>query len=152
MEDLKKKNGADMNDKEIVFSKSIKAGKRIYYLDVKKNRKDEMFLAITESKKVVTGEGEDAQVSFEKHKIFLYREDFEKFMNGLNEAINFINQKEMLEVIGDMNAKADAENVIDADADANIEAALEAIAEMNEKGMELDGEIKIDIDFEEPTL
>lgn len=139
-----------MNDKEIVFSKSIKAGKRIYYLDVKKNRKDEMFLAITESKKVVTGEGEDAQVSFEKHKIFLYREDFEKFMNGLNEAINFINQKEMLEVIGDMNAKADAENVIDAD--ANIEAALEAIAEMNEKGMELDGEIKIDIDFEEPTL
>ena len=41
MEDLKKK-GADMNDKEIVFSKSIKAGKRIYYLDVKKNRKDEL--------------------------------------------------------------------------------------------------------------
>ena len=149
MEDLKKK-GADMNDKEIVFSKSIKAGKRIYYLDVKKNRKDEMFLAITESKKVVTGEGEDEQVSFEKHKIFLYREDYEKFMNGLNEAINFINQKEMLEVIGGMNAKADTENVIDAD--ANIEAALEAIAEMNEKGMELDGEIKIDIDFEEPTL
>ena len=69
-------------------------------------------------------------------------------LNGLNEAINFINQKEMLEVIGDMNAKADAKNVIDADADANIEAALE----MNEKGMELDGEIKIDIDFEEPTL
>ena len=69
-------------------------------------------------------------------------------MNGLNEAINFINQKEMLEVIGDMNAKADAKNVIDADADANIEAVLE----MNEKGMELDGEIKIDIDFEEPTL
>ena len=62
MEDLKKKNGADMNDKKIVFSKSIKAGKRIYYLDVKKNRKDEMFLAITESKKVVTGEGEDLQV------------------------------------------------------------------------------------------
>ena len=48
MEDLKKKMSADMNDKEIVFSKSIKAGKRIYYLDVKKNRKDEMFLAITE--------------------------------------------------------------------------------------------------------
>lgn len=145
MEDLKKK-GADMNDKEIVFSKSIKAGKRIYYLDVKKNRKDEMFLAITESKKVVTGEGEGAQVSFEKHKIFLYREDFEKFMNGLNEAINFINQKEMLEVISDMNAEADAK--INADG----EAELDAIAEMNEKEMELDGEIKIEIDFEEPTL
>lgn len=87
MEDLKKKIGTDMNDKEIVFSKSIKAGKRIYYLDVKKNRKDEMFLAITESKKVVMGEGDDSQVSFEKHKIFLYKEDFEKFSEGLDEAV-----------------------------------------------------------------
>ena len=87
MEDLKKKMSADMNDKEIVFSKSIKAGKRIYYLDVKKNRKDEMFLAITESNKVIMGEGDDSQVSFEKHKIFLYREDFQKFMAGLTEAI-----------------------------------------------------------------
>ena len=55
------------------FSKSIKAGKRIYYLDVKKNRKDEMFLAITESKKVIMGEGDDSQVSFEKHKIFFFK-------------------------------------------------------------------------------
>ena len=63
-------------------------------------------------------------------------------MNGLNEAIDFINQKEMLEVISDMNAEADE----------NAEAELDAIAEMHTKGMELDGEIKIDIDFEEPTL
>ena len=76
------------------YSKSIKAGKRIYYLDVKKNRKDEMFLAITESKKVVMGEGDDSQVSFEKHKIFLYKEDFGKFMAGLEQAINFINQNQ----------------------------------------------------------
>ena len=82
MEDYKKKSVVD-GDKEIVFSKAIKAGKRIYYLDVKKNRKDEMFLAITESKKIVSGEGDDSQVSFEKHKIFLYKEDFEKFMNGV---------------------------------------------------------------------
>ena len=89
MEDYKKKSAAE-SDKEIVFSKAIKAGKRIYYLDVKKNRKDEMFLAITESKKIVTGEGEDSQVSFEKHKIFLYKEDFEKFTEGLQQAIQFI--------------------------------------------------------------
>ena len=81
MEEFKKKSAAD-GDKEIVFSKAIKAGKRIYYLDVKKNRKEEMFLAITESKKIVSGEGDDSQVSFEKHKIFLYKEDFEKFMAG----------------------------------------------------------------------
>ena len=93
MEEFKKKGAVDA-DKEIVFSRAIKAGKRIYYLDVKKNRKDEMFLAITESKKVVSGEGEDSQVSFEKHKIFLYKEDFEKFMNGLHEAIGFIEQEQ----------------------------------------------------------
>ena len=89
MEEFKKKSAAD-GDKEIVFSKAIKAGKRIYYLDVKKNRKEEMFLAITESKKIVSGEGDDAQVSFEKHKIFLYKEDFEKFMDGLQQAIQYI--------------------------------------------------------------
>ena len=89
MEEFKKKSAAD-GDKEIVFSKAIKAGKRIYYLDVKKNRKEEMFLAITESKKIVSGEGEDSQVSFEKHKIFLYKEDFGKFMDGLQQAIQYI--------------------------------------------------------------
>ncbi len=120
MEDLKKKMNADMNDKEIVFSKSIKAGKRIYYLDVKKNRKDEMFLAITESKKVVMGEGDDSQVSFEKHKIFLYKEDFDKFMTGLTQAIEYIN---------DQQGHAAREEVA-------IEEAQPA------------GEIKIDIDFE----
>ena len=80
-------------------SKSIKAGKRIYYLDVKKNRKDEMFLAITESKKVIMGEGDDSQVSFEKHKIFLYREDCQKFMAGLTEAIYFIDRNDMNDYI-----------------------------------------------------
>lgn len=92
MEDLKKKSTPSENEKDIVFSKAIKAGKRIYYLDVKKNRKDEMFLAITESKKIVSGEGESSLVSFEKHKIFLYKEDFEKFMNGLQETIQYIEQ------------------------------------------------------------
>ena len=94
MEELKKKTTASEADKEIVFSKAIKAGKRIYYLDVKRNRKDEMFLAITESTKIVLGEGNDSQVNFEKHKIFLYKEDFEKFMDGLKQAIQFIEQEQ----------------------------------------------------------
>ena len=83
-------NRKNESEKEIVFSQAIKAGKRIYYIDVKKNRKDEMYLSITESKKNVSGEGENATVTFEKHKIFLYREDFAKFANSLNEAINFV--------------------------------------------------------------
>lgn len=85
-----RKSGMNENEKEIVFSQAIKAGKRIYYIDVKKNRKEEMYLSITESKKIVSGEGENANISFEKHKIFLYREDFAKFANSLNEAINFV--------------------------------------------------------------
>ena len=93
MEEYKKKSAAE-GDKEIVFSKAIKAGKRIYYLDVKKNRKDEMFLAITESKKIVSGEGDDSQISFEKHKIFLYKEDFGKFIEGIQQAIQFITEEQ----------------------------------------------------------
>ena len=92
MEDFKRKNDGEKRDQEIVYSKAIKAGKRIYYLDVKKNRKDDLFLAITESKKKVNGEGDDAQISFEKHKIFLYKEDVEKFTDGLAEVISFINK------------------------------------------------------------
>ena len=89
MEDYKKTGMGD-NEKEIVFSQAIKAGKRIYYIDVKKNRKEEMYLSITESKKVVSGEGNDATVTFEKHKIFLYREDFEKFATSLRDALDVV--------------------------------------------------------------
>lgn len=91
MEDLKKKNVTqEGGDKDIIFSKAVKAGKRIYYLDVKKSRNNEMYLAITESKKIYSGTMENPQMNFEKHKIFLYREDFEKFMSGLNEAVQYI--------------------------------------------------------------
>ena len=85
-----KKTQVEGGDKEILYSKAIKAGKRIYYLDVKRNLKDDLFLAVTESKKVQSKNG--TQVSFEKHKIFLYKEDFEKFMEGMNDVINYIKQ------------------------------------------------------------
>ena len=81
----------DRREQEIVYSKSVKAGKRIYYLDVKKSRNNDLFLAITESKKKYSGD-EDGAVSYEKHKIFLYKEDFEKFTDALNEIVGFINK------------------------------------------------------------
>ncbi len=93
MEEYRRKT-ADEIEKDVVFSHAIKAGKRIYYMDVRKTRKDEMYLSITESKKIVSGEGEDAQVSFEKHKIFLYREDFSNFIDGLTKTIKFIHEAE----------------------------------------------------------
>lgn len=93
MEEFRRKT-ADEIEKDVVFSHAIKAGKRIYYMDVRKTRKNEMYLSITESKKVTTGEGEDSKVSFEKHKIFLYREDFGNFIDGLTRTIKFIHEAE----------------------------------------------------------
>lgn len=86
----------EKKDNEIIFSKAIKAGKRIYYLDVKKSRNEDLFLAITESKKKIIGNGEDqdVQVSYEKHKIFLYKEDFSKFMEGMQDVISFIRKEQ----------------------------------------------------------
>ena len=71
-----------------VCTKAVRAGKRTYYFDVKKTRNDDYYLTITESKRKAD-DGDNAK-SFEKHKIFLYKEDFEKFYNGLYETINCI--------------------------------------------------------------
>lgn len=95
-----KKAVVEAGDKEILYSKTIKAGKRIYYLDVKKNLKDDWFLAITESKKVQSKNGTNVQ--FEKHKIFLYKEDFEKFMEGMTDVIAFIQKNKSDELLSDL--------------------------------------------------
>ena len=92
MEESKKTHG-EGGDKEILYSKAIKAGKRIYYLDVKKNLKNDLFLAITESKKILAKEG--FQSVFEKHKIFLYKEDFDKFMEGMSDVISYIKNNQL---------------------------------------------------------
>ncbi len=90
MEGGMKPKMTEKKDNEIFFSKSIKAGRRIYYLDVKKSRNEDYYLAITESKKRVTGQDENVKVSYEKHKIFLYKEDFSSFMEGMKDVIDFI--------------------------------------------------------------
>jgi len=78
------------NDPDILFSKTVSAGKRIYYVDVKKSRKDELFITITESKKVLSeDDSSKPTVHYEKHKIFLYKEDFDKFFNAINETITY---------------------------------------------------------------
>ena len=75
------------NQREEVFSKSVRAGKRTYFFDVKTTKAQDYYLTITESKKRI---GDDGAPFFEKHKIFLYREDFQKFVDGLNEAIQHV--------------------------------------------------------------
>ena len=79
-------------EKDIIYSEAVKAGKRIYYLDVRKTKKDEFYLSITESKKIAPDGDGNQQVTFEKHKIFLYREDFSNFIDGLSKTIRFIQE------------------------------------------------------------
>ncbi len=81
-------------ESNILFSKAFKAGQRIYYVDVKMNKKDEMYLSITESKRLVSGTAELPQYNFEKHKIFLFKEDFQKFQESLKEAFDFISNQQ----------------------------------------------------------
>ena len=71
-----------------IFSRVVKAGKRTYFFDVKATTNDKLYITITESKRRF--EPTTGRYSFEKHKLFLYKEDFEKFANGLSDVIEFI--------------------------------------------------------------
>jgi hypothetical protein len=73
--------------KEEIYTKVVRAGKRTYFFDVKATRKEDYYLTITESKKRL---GKEGKVFYEKHKIFLYKEDFEKFTDGLKDAVTYI--------------------------------------------------------------
>ena len=77
----------DKRDQEEIFSRRVRAGKRTYFFDVKTTRSEDFYLTITESKKRFSDGG------YEKHKIFLYKEDFESFMETLNETVGFIKEK-----------------------------------------------------------
>jgi hypothetical protein len=89
----KKENG---KEREEIYSKSVRAGKRTYFFDVKATKRNDYYLTITESKKRYD---QDGKFHFEKHKLFLYKEDFEKFVDGLSDVVSFIkeNQPEILE-------------------------------------------------------
>ncbi|MCB0820202.1 MAG: PUR family DNA/RNA-binding protein [Bacteroidetes bacterium] len=79
----------EQNDREEIYSKPVRAGKRTYFFDVKSTRGDDLYLTITESKKRFR---DDGTFFYEKHKIFLYKEDFEKFAEGLNDAVAYISE------------------------------------------------------------
>ena len=88
-----KKEGVDLDNngyKDEIFTKRVRAGKRTYFFDVKatKSEKD-FYITITESKRV----GDD---EYEKHKIFLYKEDFQKFKEALDETVEHV-QSQLLE-------------------------------------------------------
>ena len=73
-----------------VYSKPVRAGKRTYFFDVKATKGNDYYLTITESKRRVERDG---RYVYDKHKIFLYKEDFDKFADGLQEVVNYIRER-----------------------------------------------------------
>ena len=115
----------DRSDKEEVFTKVVRAGKRTYFFDVKSTRHEDLYLTITESKK---RQGKEGKMFYEKHKIFLYKEDFEKFTEGLREAVTFAGNGEI--------------NHLAATGTEQAEVVEEAVAEVAADGFS-------DVDFED---
>lgn len=77
------------NFDDSIYTKAIKAGRRTYFFDVKATRGEDLFITITESRKRTSPNG---NVMYDRRTMFLYKEDFEKFENGLKDAINYIKQ------------------------------------------------------------
>ena len=80
-------------EKNEILSRAVRAGKRTYFFDVKATKSDEKYLTITESKRKFNAD--NGNFYYEKHKLFLYKEDFDKFKNALAAILNFIETGEM---------------------------------------------------------
>lgn len=102
MEGFDKNADFERNDKEEIFSKAVRAGKRTYFFDVKATRKNDYYLTLTESKKRFE---DDGRFFFEKHKIFLYKEDFTSFKDILNEMTEYVLDQKGEEVISEKHQK-----------------------------------------------
>ena len=87
---------------EEIFSKVVRAGRRTYFFDVRETKAGDYYLTITESKKFTN---EDGTFYYKKHKIYLYKEDFDDFNSSLNETFDFIIEKKGKEVISDKHDK-----------------------------------------------
>lgn len=90
MDDFEHIDGNENRDKNEIFSKSIRCGKRTYFFDLKISKKDELYLTITESKRRFNES--DGTFFYEKHKLFLIQEDLENFHTELGKMMDFINE------------------------------------------------------------
>ena len=91
-----------MLEKEEIFSKVLRAGRRTYFFDVRSTKADDYYITITESKKFTE---EDGSYHFKKHKIYLYKEDFAAFQEILNEMTDFVVSQKGEEVISERHQK-----------------------------------------------
>ena len=91
-----------MLEKEDIFSKVLRAGRRTYFFDVRATKADDYYITITESKKFTE---EDGSFHFKKHKIYLYKEDFAAFKEILDEMTDFVLDQKGEEVISERHQK-----------------------------------------------
>jgi len=98
--------------KEDIFSNAVRAGKRTYFFDVKATKADQYYLTITESKRRFNAD--QGKFYYEKHKVFLYQEDFEKFSEGLKSAIDFITREQKpVEKVSESKSEAKKSETVD---------------------------------------
>lgn len=100
--DRMNRNENDMLEKEEIFSKVLRAGRRTYFFDVRSTKADDYYITITESKKFTE---EDGSFHFKKHKIYLYKEDFAAFRDILDEMTDFVLSQKGEEVISERHQK-----------------------------------------------
>lgn len=109
----------EQKDRNEIFSKRVRAGKRTYFFDIKATRSNDYYLTITESKRKYKEDG----FTYEKHKIFLYKEDFAKFVNALSETVDHVKEELMPEFDFDQfedNGEFSMENSSDGDSDNQL--------------------------------
>ena len=132
---------------EEIFSKVLRAGRRTYFFDVRETKAGDYYLTITESKKVTN---EDVTFYYKKHKIYLYKEDFDDFNSSMNETFDFIIEKKGKEVISDKHDKDFESKKAEANSDEDATDVDKKDEKKSDKDSSSDDSSKdfADVDFE----
>lgn len=117
----------DMMEKEEIFSKVLRAGRRTYFFDVRATKADDYYLTITESKKFTN---DDGSFHYKKHKIYIYKEDFNEFKDILSEMTSYIIDEKGDEVISERHQK-DFKKDNDADDAADAGKSVESFTDID---------------------
>jgi len=120
---------SDQNNREEIYSRPVRAGKRTYFFDVKATRGQDLYMTITESKRRFD---DDGNVHYQKHKIFLYREDFANFEEGFVDAVEKIQELmatgNYRDPIAERKAKEEAEPVTEESTETDGESTADDIS------------------------
>ena len=117
--------------REEIFAKAVRAGKRTYFFDVKATKANEYYLTITESKRRFNNE--QGKFYYEKHKLFLYKEDFEKFALGFEEAISYIQTNQPYEKREEVTPEAISEVTPDVTPTENKTSVVDDLEDISKK-------------------